>query len=475
MKKYTCLTIIILIVAAATCFAETSTADISSQNVNWVTETWGETPDADHRGVTEDTYVDLQSPDSIDFSTDPFLNRYTWSEDSAGSRIFMKWDLSAIPPNATIIRAKLHLYYDSEDYGGGDERYEIPVAKVINTDSDILVTTWDTDNPGGIPLADPKGYKIYFDDDCPDVEGMTIPITDMPEAQQPDFVIDVGNATAYTIPVTTYEDYWTLANGGAGQMTYCFAVTAYDEAGNESARSKVMRKTFIEHVSDLSPNPESGANDILPENTTTVQIQAPALDDFTPGMNGQEDDTWDLALPEDTVTVGTIHGYYKWDVTDMVQEWVRGTALNIGMALSADDEASADSNRYFASSDHLDPNKRPKLVITYVIPDNRSIDIPPENSSDPLESIGVTHKNKTTLTWKAPVKNIDGTPLRDLAGFRIYYGTSSFTYTRSIDVKKVTQYTLQNLPQGTWYFAVTAYDSRGNESQFSNQLKKSIE
>jgi hypothetical protein len=66
------------------------------------------------------------------------------------------------------------------------------------------------------------------------------------------------------------------------------------------------------------------------------------------------------------------------------------------------------------------------------------------------------------LTWKAPVKNIAGTSLRDLAGFRIYYGTSSFTYTRSIDVKMVTRYTLQNLP-------------RGNESPFSNQLKKSIE
>ncbi len=73
------------------------------------------------------------------------------------------------------------------------------------------------------------------------------------------------------------------------------------------------------------------------------------------------------------------------------------------------------------------------------------------------------------------MKNIDGTPLRDLAGFIIYYGTSSSTYSYSIDVNKVTQYTLRNLPLGTWYFSVTAYDSRGNESSFSNQLKKSIE
>jgi hypothetical protein len=41
-----------------------------------------------------------------------------------------------------------------------------------------------------------------------------------------------------------------------------------------------------------------------------------------------------------------------------------------------------------------------------------------------------THNNPpsgttATLTWDAPTTNADGTPLTDLAGYRIYYGTTS--------------------------------------------------
>ncbi len=85
-----------------------------------------------------------------------------------------------------------------------------------------------------------------------------------------------------------------------------------------------------------------------------------------------------------------------------------------------------------------------------------------------------THLSTTTLYWSAPATRQDGSPLSDLAGFKIYYGTSPFTYTQSIDVKNVTRYSLQNLPPGTWYFAVTAYDSLGVESAFSNELSKII-
>lgn len=92
-------------------------------------------------------------------------------------------------------------------------------------------------------------------------------------------------------------------------------------------------------------------------------------------------------------------------------------------------------------------------------------------TTPPVESTAST----TTLFWKPPETRIDGSLLDDLAGFKIYFGTSKLTYTNSIDVKLVTRYTLLNLPKGTWYFAVTAYDSSGNESPFSNELSKTIE
>jgi len=59
----------------------------------------------------------------------------------------------------------------------------------------------------------------------------------------------------------------------------------------------------------------------------------------------------------------------------------------------------------------------------------------------------------------------------DVAGYWIYYGTASRSYTYSIDVGNVTTYTLQGLTQGvTYYIALTAYDSANNESDYSNEV-----
>jgi hypothetical protein len=77
-----------------------------------------------------------------------------------------------------------------------------------------------------------------------------------------------------------------------------------------------------------------------------------------------------------------------------------------------------------------------------------------------------------TLSWNAPTKNADGTPLSDLAGYRVYYGTSSHNYSKSSDVGSATTYKATNLQVGVpYYFAVTAYDQLGNESKYSNEAR----
>ncbi len=77
------------------------------------------------------------------------------------------------------------------------------------------------------------------------------------------------------------------------------------------------------------------------------------------------------------------------------------------------------------------------------------------------------------LSWAAPT-NADGTPLAGVAGFKIHYGTAPGTYSNSISVGMVTKYSITNLAPGTYYFAVTATDSAGNESGFSNEASKTI-
>lgn len=63
----------------------------------------------------------------------------------------------------------------------------------------------------------------------------------------------------------------------------------------------------------------------------------------------------------------------------------------------------------------------------------------------------------------------------DLAGYKIYYGTSSKQYTQFIDVGKVTSFTVTGLTEGTkYFFAVTAYDTAKNESDFSQEVSATI-
>ena len=73
-----------------------------------------------------------------------------------------------------------------------------------------------------------------------------------------------------------------------------------------------------------------------------------------------------------------------------------------------------------------------------------------------------------TLAWDSNAES-------DLAGYIVYYGTVSRNYPNSVDVGMVNSYQVTNLTAGqTYYFAVTAYDSQGNESAFSNEIPHSI-
>ena len=73
----------------------------------------------------------------------------------------------------------------------------------------------------------------------------------------------------------------------------------------------------------------------------------------------------------------------------------------------------------------------------------------------------------------------DAVTATNLNGYRIYYGTNPGRYLQSvgqgINVGRVESYTLNGLASGTrYYFAVTAFDTSGNESAFSNEVFKDI-
>lgn len=67
------------------------------------------------------------------------------------------------------------------------------------------------------------------------------------------------------------------------------------------------------------------------------------------------------------------------------------------------------------------------------------------------------------VSWNANTES-------DLAGYRVYYGNQSKAYSSPVTVGKVTSYQLSNVATGrTYYFALKAYDTSGNESGYSTE------
>lgn len=89
------------------------------------------------------------------------------------------------------------------------------------------------------------------------------------------------------------------------------------------------------------------------------------------------------------------------------------------------------------------------------------------------------HAMDVTLVWDANVES-------DLAGYKVYYGTSSggpyngagasggnspiVVPLNSLANQSLPEYAVNNLPNATYYFVLTAYDTEGLESGYSNQV-----
>ncbi|HZF01296.1 MAG TPA: fibronectin type III domain-containing protein, partial [Methylomirabilota bacterium] len=76
--------------------------------------------------------------------------------------------------------------------------------------------------------------------------------------------------------------------------------------------------------------------------------------------------------------------------------------------------------------------------------------------------------SSVTLAW-------DPSPSQNVAGYKIYYGTSSGSYITAVPVANLTNVTIRGLNGGTtYYFAATSYDSTGAESDFSPEISDNV-
>lgn len=81
-----------------------------------------------------------------------------------------------------------------------------------------------------------------------------------------------------------------------------------------------------------------------------------------------------------------------------------------------------------------------------------------------------------TLNLVAPTQNSDGSPLMDLAGYKIYYRKGSGSYIREvqIDNPSISTYVVEQLIPDTYFFAATAFNRSGVESSFSSEVTRVV-
>jgi hypothetical protein len=87
-----------------------------------------------------------------------------------------------------------------------------------------------------------------------------------------------------------------------------------------------------------------------------------------------------------------------------------------------------------------------------------------------------TATGSAMLTWNPPTQNTDGSPLTDLAGYKVYWGTTPGSYSSSVVLSNagLSSYVVDQLAPATWYFVLTGVNSAGVESGFSNQASKQV-
>lgn len=81
-----------------------------------------------------------------------------------------------------------------------------------------------------------------------------------------------------------------------------------------------------------------------------------------------------------------------------------------------------------------------------------------------------------SLSWEVPTRTVTGETLQNLSGYRIHYGTNQNALVNSVEVQSAGQntFTVQSLPSGTYFFAVRAITSSGDESQLSNVISRTV-
>lgn len=91
-------------------------------------------------------------------------------------------------------------------------------------------------------------------------------------------------------------------------------------------------------------------------------------------------------------------------------------------------------------------------------------------------TVQAVSSGSVTLSWTAPTQNEDGSTLTDLAGYKVFWGTTPGSYPNSVTINNsgLTTYVVENLVPGDYEFVAKSFNSTGIESDFSEPVTRTV-
>jgi hypothetical protein len=264
----------------------------------------------------------------------------------------------------------------------------------------------------------------------------------------------------------------TPASTDKAGSPYSFVPTAAGPRGRTltfSVSGRPSWATFSSATGQLSGTPASSASGSYPNITITVTdgSASASLPAFTITVSAPPSAPPTIAgTPATSVAAGTAYSFTPL-TTDPSSAALSFTVQNLPGWATFNSASGNLSGTPGASAAGTYSN----IVISVSAGGSAPVSLAPFAITVTQSSSG-----SATLSWTQPLVNTNGTTLTDLAGYRIYYGTSASNLSQVIQLTGtgLSTYVISNLSSATWYFGMTAYDSAGMESALSNLGSKSI-
>ena len=307
--------------------------------------------------------------------------------------------------------------------------------------------------PFGITVADvaEEGGTFQFASNSYDVEeGSVTTLTITRSNSSGSATVNYGT---YGVEARHSEDYtgyvWTPLNFLDGESSKTIQITTMSDSVDENA------ETFEVHL-----NSPSDGYTLNAPSVSVVTIHDVAAPNNAPVISGTPDQS--VVAGDGYVFTPSASDADNDDLTFSVTNLPNWASFNTSNGTLSGTPANEDTGTYgdivISVSDGTDTASLSPLTLVV-------------EASEPTGTTG-----SIALSWVAPTTRTDGSTLdlSEIAGYRLYMGTSATNLEPVMDVDDCTinNHVMENLETGTYYFAITAYDLTGNESDLSNVAMK---